>query len=103
MTHTPSDNLGRGIQAIYPGVCQPVTVTGPSAPCANPFGADTTVLRIACTVGCHYALGLAPVATTNDPWLPAGVVEYIEVSRGQKIAFIPEGAVSGTAYATEGK
>jgi len=102
MTHLPSDNLNRPIQAIYPGRCQRVTVTGPSALVASGFLAGTTVIRVACTVGCHYVLGLTPVALTTDSWLPAGVVEFLNVSRGQKIAFIPEGAVTGFATVTEG-
>ena len=103
MTHLPSDNLGRAIQAFYPGRVEVVSVTGTHAETTNGFLDGTTVVRLACDVGCHYTVGTPPVdATTSDSWLPVGVVEYINVSRGQMISFIREGGSSGTAWVTEG-
>jgi hypothetical protein len=107
MTKMPSDNLGRPIQAIYPGKTQVVNVTAAHAETVDPFLSGTTAIRLACTVGCHFRLGTAAEltaspATVNDSWLPAGVVEYLNVSRGTLISLIREGAVSGVAWVTEG-
>ena len=108
MTHLPSDNLNRAIQAIYPGRVQTVAVGAAATETVLGFLDATTAIRVACDVACHYVIGtaaelaIAP-ATTSDSWLPAGVVEYINVSRGQLISFIRAGASSGTAWVTEGK
>lgn len=83
-----------------PVTSQSVTVDGTSAAVSNAFGGSITVLRIASTTACHYALGTSPTAVATDTLLPAGEIEYIKVVPGEKIAFI-QNAAGGTAIATE--
>lgn len=83
-----------------PGTTQTVTISGTSAAVSNAFGSSTHTIRIVSTTNCHYTLAGTPTATTSHPYLPAGAIEYIDVSPGEKIAFI-QNAAGGTAYVTE--
>lgn len=66
----------------------------------NAVGAQTYAVRVAVTTDCHVAFGAAPTATTSNPFMPAGSVEYFRVTPGQKLAFI-KNASAGSAYVTE--
>lgn len=101
MTTLARDAGGHHIQAIRPGVVQTVSVGVASAAVTNPFGGSTTIVRVVSTVACHYAVGSAPTATTGSTYLPAGVVEFVSVRPGEKVAFI-RSAGDGLAYVTEG-
>lgn len=101
MTHLARDSNGNTIQAIRLGTVQTVTVNGTSAPTTNAFIAQTTIIRIVCTAACHYTVAAAPTATTSMTYLPAGVVEFVSVTAGEKIAFI-QNVGAGVAYVTEG-
>ncbi len=57
-------------------------------------------VRLVSTTNCHYVIGSAPTATTGDPFLPAGTIEYIRIGINEKVAFIQR-AGTGDAYVTE--
>ena len=84
---------------LRPGTVQVVSYTT-SVATTNAFASSTHQIRIVATTACHYILGAAPTATTSHTYLPADVVEYIDVSPGEKIAFIQH-ASGGNAYVTE--
>ena len=77
------------------GTTQCFTVTASSVQ-STAFGANTTMIRLACTQGhCHFAIGANPTASlTTSPILPVNDTEYIKVLPGQKIAFIKEAGVT---------
>lgn len=83
-----------------PDTVQTVTVGATSAATTNAFGESTHQIRVVSTTACHYVLGGTPTATTSHTYIPADVVEYIDVHGGEKIAFIQH-AAGGTAYVTE--
>jgi hypothetical protein len=90
-----------GIPAI--GTTQVFSVTNSSV-ASTAFGANTTMVRIACSLGhCHYQLGSAPTANlTTSPMIPNNSIEIIKVTPGQKIAFIKDATVtSSTVSVTE--
>lgn len=97
MTHQATDNLNRPISSICPGVTQRLTVTAANAQSAA-FGAGTAVVRIVSSVDAHYVGDwIAAAATTSHSFLPAGVVEYVNVPRGSKISIL---RASGDGFAT---
>jgi hypothetical protein len=68
------------------------------------FGANTTMIRIACSSGhCHFAIGANPTASlTTSAMIPNNCVDIIRVNPGQKIAFIKDAAVTtSTVSVTE--
>lgn len=71
---------------VLQGTNQNVTVAGTSAATANALGADTRVVRLAATTACYIAIGTTPTATTSNPILPAGAVDYVIVEPSDKIA-----------------
>jgi hypothetical protein len=85
-----------------PGASQAITVAVGSTANATAFGPTTTILRIVSTsVGVWYALGVTPVATITNAYLPPNTVEYIQVVPGQKIAVLQPTTPSGTFNLTE--
>ena len=96
------------IQVLRPnGTTQHIDVLASSAAISNAVA--TNVVRISTTVDINYAVGSAPTAigasTANaGPFLPAGGVEYIKVTKGSdKIAVIAqdETTAGGVVYVTE--
>lgn len=89
-------------QASRPGTSQDITTGASSATLANPFGSETYQVRLSATAAVRYRVvesgGGTAVAT--DTLLPGGVVEYIVVSPGQKIAAIQDSA-AGKLNVTE--
>lgn len=100
MTQSAVDQFGAGVPTMRPGTVQTVSVSGSSAAVSNGFGNLISVIRVVSTTNCHYKLGPSPSATTSDTYLPSGVVEFIRVIKGEKIAFI-QSSTAGTAYVTE--
>ena len=45
--------------------------------------------------------GTAPTATANDHYLPAGVLEYLRVVAGEKVAFLRAGTLDGIVTVTD--
>jgi len=85
------------------GTTQCFTVTTSSVQSAV-FGANTTIIRLACTQGhCHFAIGASPTANlTTSPILPVNDIEYINVRPGQRIAFIKDASITtSTVSVTE--
>lgn len=77
----------------YTGVSDTFSTSGTSAQSAA-ISAYCQEVRIVCTANCWYNVGANPTATAGDNsvYLPAGLVEYIHVSGGQKIAAIQDSA-----------
>jgi hypothetical protein len=95
------NQVAYGVASI--GTTQVFTVANTTA-ASNAFGANTTMIRIACSLGhCHYQIGSAPTANlTTSPMMPNNSIEIIKVTPGQKIAFIKDATVtSSTASVTE--
>jgi hypothetical protein len=72
------------------GTSQVISATSTSAQ-SNAFAADTTFIRIAntSTAHVHYMVGSNPTANTStSSTLPINQIEYLEVTGGQKIAFV---------------
>ena len=85
------------------GTTQVASVTNTSAQ-MTAFGASTTLIRIACSLGhCHYQIGTNPTASiTTSTMIPNNSIEIIAVTPGQKIAFIKDsGVTSSTVSVTE--
>lgn len=90
------------IQGITPINGQNIAVGAASA-LSTLFANDTTIIRLVSNVGLHYAVGPAAtvVATAASAYLPAGVVEFIGVTKGMKVAVIQD-VGAGVANITEG-
>jgi hypothetical protein len=85
------------------GTTQVASVTTSSVQ-MTAFGASTTLVRIACSLGhCHYQIGTNPTASvTTSTMMPNNSLEIVAVTPGQKIAFIRDAAVtSSTVSVTE--
>ena len=85
------------------GTTQVASVTTSSVQ-MTAFGASTTLVRIACSLGhCHYQIGTNPTASvTTSTMMPNNSIEIVAVTPGQKIAFIRDAAVtSSTVSVTE--
>lgn len=73
-----------------------------SAAIASPFGSETYQLRLVTDSACCYRIGNGTqTATIADPFLPAGVIEYVIVSPGQSLSAI-KAATNGLVTATPG-
>lgn len=84
----------------YPTTTQVVTVGAASAATTNAVGAETHIVRLVSTTDCHITFAGTPTATTSDWLLPSGVVEYMTIRPGQKVAAIQNSA-GGSLYVTE--
>ena len=85
------------------GTTQVASVTTSSVQ-MTAFGASTTLVRIACSLGhCHYQIGTNPTASvTTSTMMPNNSIEIVAVTPGQKIAFIKDsGVTSSTVSVTE--
>jgi hypothetical protein len=85
------------------GTTQVASVTNTSVQ-MTAFGASTTLVRIACSLGhCHYQIGTNPTASiTTSTMMPNNSIEIVAVTPGQKIAFIKDsGVTSSTVSVTE--
>jgi hypothetical protein len=72
------------------GTCQVITV-GATSSQSNAVAANCTIVRLSNTnsAPAFFAVGTNPTATTTtSAMLPPNAIEYIEVSGGDKIAFI---------------
>ena len=82
------------------GTTQTISVAASSAAVSNAFGSGTEFLRVVSTTNCHITFAATQTATTSLAYLPAGEIEIIKVSPGEKIAAIRTSG-DGTLYATE--
>lgn len=81
------------------GTTQVFTVTNSSVQ-STAFGASTTMIRVACSLGhCHFAIGASPTASlTTSPMMPNNSTEIIRVSPGEKIAVIKDSGVTSSTF-----
>ena len=81
------------------GTTQVFTVTNSSVQ-STAFGANTTMIRVSCSLGhCHFAIGANPTASiTTSPMMPNNMSEIIRVSPGQKIAVIKDSGVAASTF-----
>jgi len=82
------------------GTTQTISVASSSAAVSNAFGDGTHYVRVVSTTNCHITFAASPTATTSHGYVPAGEVEIIKVSPGEKMAAIRNSA-DGTLYCTE--
>lgn len=77
------------------GASQDITVTGTSAQ-STALGTagdpNNILVRIVATTAVRYRSSTNPTATTTDTLLPANVVEFTEITPGDKLAVIQESA-----------
>lgn len=99
MTRLARDITGSIVQAVGWGASQTRAFTGTSAQSAV-MGDNTYVVRLTASADCFVAIGANPTATTSSTFLPAGVVEYVEIFPGQRVAAI-QASSAGTLYITE--
>lgn len=76
-----------------------VAYTGTAAASAA-FASGINHIRIVATTAAYYKIAGTPVATSNDTYLPANVIEIIRVNPGQKISFIQVSS-GGTASVSQ--
>jgi hypothetical protein len=73
---------------------------GAASALSAPFSDTTAVVRIVATSACYYRTGSgALTALTTDAYLPLGVVEYIDVNPGDRIAVL-QGTAAGVLSVT---
>ena len=82
------------------GTTQTISVASSSAAVSNAFGSGTHYVRVVSTTNCHITFAGSPTATTSMAYLPAGEVEIIKVSPGEKMA-ASRTSGDGTLYCTE--
>jgi hypothetical protein len=95
------NNVPMGVASL--GTTHIFTVTNSSVQ-STAFGANTTMIRVACSSGhCHISIGANPTANlTTSAMIPNNFSEIIRVSPGQKIAVIKDATVaSATLSVTE--
>jgi len=78
---------------VLEGTNQNLSLSTTHAVTSNAFGTSARVIRVATNVDCFMSVGTAPTATTTDPILPAGTIDYFLVEPTDK--FSAE-AVAGT-------
>lgn len=91
------------VGASRPGTSQDITTGASSAVLTNAFGPQTYQVRLAATAAARFRLvdgTTGGTAVATDALIPAGVVDYIVVSPGQKIAAIQD-AAAGKLNVTE--
>ncbi len=99
MSRKVSGDHGSSFPAAYIGASQTISVSGTSAQ-STAFSSSTTLIRLFSTEDCYIAMGDSPTANSSGMFLPGGIVEYVGVKTGQKLAAIRD-ANSGTLYVTE--
>lgn len=88
------------------GTAQALSATATSSQ-STAFGQETTLIRVATTnlTGAqshvHVALGSNPTATTSNTLIPCGLIEYIVVTPGDKIAVLRGGSTNIDVSVTE--
>ena len=82
-------NSGNFLPTVKLRLPQEVTVGAASAQ-SSAFSIGTKLIRIVSTTACRFEIGSNLTATATSALLPAGVVEFTEVSPSDKIAVIQE-------------
>lgn len=97
---TPQSQMEAPIPAYTLGTVQKVAVAAASAAITNAVASTTEVIRVAVNTDCYMKIAASPTATTSDHFLPAGTVEYFQITPGHKVAFIRNTA-DGVATVSE--
>lgn len=72
-----------------------------SADIKNAFGVETYQIRLVSDSACCYRIGDGKqTATLDDAYLPAGVIDFVIVAPGQRIA-VRKVSAEGTLWVTE--
>ncbi len=89
-------------ETIIPGVSQLIAVSNASVQ-GSALGISTTVVRLFATNDCYIKLGANPTALADGTsmFVPGGIVDFIGVTPGDKIAVIRY-ASNGSLFVTEG-
>lgn len=85
--------------AYLKNASQKITFNGTSQ-MSSAFGSSTTLVRCYSAVACYIAIGEAPEASSSTIYWPAGLLDYVGVRPGEKIAVIQESS-GGTFHMTE--
>lgn len=80
---------------------QKISFNGTSAQ-SSAFGSGTTLVRCYSAVACYIARGVNPTASATTIYWPAGLLDYVGVLPGEKIAVIQESS-AGTFHISECK
>lgn len=93
---------GGGFNSIYIGVSQKKAFTATSGQSAA-VGAGTSIIRVTATQDCHIVTGLSPTAVADGTclFLKSGVIEYVGIEPGHKVAVIRDSA-DGNLFISEG-
>lgn len=89
-----------GPPTTWYGATQVIAVGTSSSAISNATDADTRLLRLATTTDAHVKIGDSPTATTSDPILPAGAIDYVIVEGSTKVAAI-QVSTGGSLSVTE--
>ena len=68
---------------------------------SSAFSDGTEYIRVVSTINCHIHVAVSPTATVTTSYLPAGEVETIKVSAGEKIAVLRGASTDGKLHVTE--
>lgn len=98
MSKRVSSDHGSHFQAYYPGPCQTVAFDGSVESTA--FGINVTLIRVFSTEDCFLVFAPTPTASSAGLFLPGGIVDYIGVKPGYKVAAI-KASIAGLLYITE--
>lgn len=101
MTLLALDRNGNPIQAGRPLTTHNIAVGAASARPAQALSPNTGLIRIVATAKCHIAIGADPTATTDDFYLPAGVVDYIAIQPGVDTLAVVRADQDGALFVTE--
>lgn len=94
------DDNGHIMPVVKFGVSQAVSYDASVQSTA--VSTTASVIRVVATTDCHIVIATNPTATTTSAFLPAGVVEYIGINGGDKIAAIKRsGGTAGQLFVTE--
>lgn len=88
-------NSGNFMPTVKYGTAQEVTVGAASAQSSVIGTAGQTpnrLIRLCSTTACRVAIGTNPTAAATSALLPANVVEFTELTPGERIAVIQESA-----------
>ena len=92
---------GQFLPTVKWGTAANVAFTGTSAQSSalGTTGGSNVLVRLTATAACRILEGSNPTAVATSTLLPAGVVEFVEVTAGNKLAVIQDSA-AGTLSIT---
>lgn len=93
LDHNP--NALRGV----PGTTQ-ILAIGAAAANSTVFDATAGIIELSSSGAYHLAIGPSATATANDQFVAAGVVLYRDVSFGDRVSIIQDGASTGNVTIT---